>query len=237
MTVALLALLVATGAVAQAVSGIGFGLVCGPILVGTLGPADGVRTCVVLSFVVNIAVLARSHQHVHWKKALGLLLPAVIATPVLAIGLREVPERVGQALAGLAAVGGASALAFGVRWPAAASRKGMVGAGVLSAAMNDAAGIGGPAVALWSDNAGWSLEETRGTLQVYFLALNAVAMATLGLPHQSGTRYAVELVALLGGLAAGTAAAGRIPSRQARQVTLGLAATGGLVVIARALLA
>jgi uncharacterized membrane protein YfcA len=235
LTIALLALLVTAGAVAQAVSGIGFGLVCGPILVGTLGPADGVRTTVVLSFVVNVVVLARSRRDVYWKKALGLLLPAVVATPVLAIWLRQVPDRVGQVLAGLAAVVGASALALGVRWPAADSRKGMIGAGVVSAAMNDAAGIGGPAVALWADNTGWSPEVTRGTLQVYFLALNAVAMLTLGLPHQPGSRYAVELAALAGGLAAGTVVAGRIPSYRARQVTLGLAMTGGLVVIARAL--
>jgi uncharacterized membrane protein YfcA len=236
LTVTLLVLVIVTGALAQAVSGIGFGLVTGPVLVSALGHLDGVRLSVLLSLIVNVAVLAREHPHVRWRSALGLLLPAVIATPVLAVLIRRVPERTAEALAGLAAVAGASALATGLRWRRARGRAGMVAAGVVSAAMNDAAGIGGPAVALWADNAGWSHDTLRGTLQVYFLGLNAVAMASLGLPHQPHVRYAVELAALVGGLALGGLLAKAIRPAVARRATLSLAGAGGLVVLLKALL-
>jgi uncharacterized membrane protein YfcA len=236
LTDVLLVLLVGAGAVAQGVSGIGFGLLCGPILVSALGTADGVRTSVLLSLLVNVGVLAREHRHVAVRSALGLLVPAVIATPLLALALDQLPERTGKVLAGLAAVLGATALMAGLRWPAARGRTGMVGAAVVSAGMNDAAGIGGPAVALWADNAGWAHEKTRGTLQVYFLVLNLVALVTLGLPTQSGQRYAEELVALVIGSLMGAAAAGRTSPASARRVTLLLAFAGGAVVLARALL-
>jgi uncharacterized membrane protein YfcA len=236
LTVTLLVLVIVSGALAQAVSGIGFGLVTGPVLVGVLGHLDGVRLSVLLSTVVNLAVLAREHQHVRRRSAVGLLLPAAIATPLLAVPLRHTPEHAAEALAGLAALVGATALASGVRWQRAHSRGGMVGAAVVSAAMNDAAGIGGPAVALWADNAGWSHDTMRGTLQVYFLGLNAVAIGSLGLPHQPHSRYVVELAALVGGLTLGHLLARWISPAVARRATLSLAGAGGLVVLLKALL-
>lgn len=236
MTDVLLVLLITTGAVAQGVSGIGFSLVCGPALVSALGPAEGVRVSVLLSVLVNVGVLAREHRHVAWGSAVGLLVPAAVATPLLALALHQVPERAAQVLAGLAAVVGAVALARGLRWPAARSRPGMVGAAVVSAAMNDTAGIGGPAVALWADNADWPHEKTRGTLQVYFLGLNAVALVTLGLPHQGTGRYGGMLAALVVGSLLGGLLARRTPAAQARRATLALALAGGVVVLVRAAL-
>ncbi|MCU1600617.1 MAG: hypothetical protein JWO22_1326 [Frankiales bacterium] len=237
LTDGLLVLLIAAGATAQGISGIGFGLICGPVLVSTLGRTDGVRVSVFFSALINLGALAREHAHVAWRSAIGLLLPAVIATPLLALALDQVPSRAAQVIAGLAALVGASALAAGLHWPAAHSRRGMVGAAVVSAGMNDAAGIGGPAVALWADNAGWSHEKTRGTLQVYFLALNTVAMVTLGVPQQSSGRYGEMLAALVGGYLLGGALSRRTPPALARRVTLALAGAGGVVVLVRALIA
>ena len=228
----IVALAVVVGAVAQSVTGVGFVLVCGPFLVAALGPEEGVRTALVLSAVVNVAVLAREHAHVRWSAVPWLLAPAAVATPLLAGTLRAAPDRLLEALAGLAAVVGAAVLAVGLRWRAAQGRAGAVGAGVVSAAMNVVAGIGGPAVVLWADNAGWSRERTRSTLQVYFLALNAVGLASLGTPQGD---LVVPLSALALGLAAGALLALRVPPAWGRRTTLVLAACGGSVVLVRAL--
>ena len=158
-------LAVAAGAVAQSVSGIGFTLVSGPLLVAALGPADGVRLSVVLSLVVNVAVLTRTVRETSWRDAVLLLVPAVLATPLLARLLRDAPERALQALAGAATLVGALVLGAGVRWRAAGGRAGAVGAGVVSAAMNVVAGVGGPAVALYAANAGWPAAAMRSTGQ------------------------------------------------------------------------
>ena len=222
---------VALGAVAQSVSGIGFALVSGPLLVAALGPADGVRLAVALSLVVNVVVLSRTWRQASLREAALLLVPAVLATPLLVRLLRSAPERASEALAGAATLLGAVLLAAGVRWRAAGGRVGAVGAGVVSAAMNVVAGVGGPAVALYATNAGWPAAAMRSTGQAYFLALNAVALAALGLPQVTRTLAAACLLALVAGLVAGGVLAGRVPEEGARRVTLALAGLGGLVVL------
>ena len=227
----IVALAVALGAIAQSVSGVGFVLVCGPALVAALGQREGVRTALVLSMVVNAAVLINEHRHVAWRAAVTLMVPAIVTTPVAAELLQHAPVRLAEALAGAAAVLGAAALAVGLRWHAARGAVGAVGAGVLSAAMNVAAGISGPPVVLWTDNARWPRERTRSTLQVYFLAINAVALASLGLPHRPVRELALALVAVALGLAMGSVLARRVSAVVARRTTLALAAAGGLVVL------
>lgn len=231
----LVVLAVALGAVAQAVSGVGFVLVCGPFLIASLGQAEGVRLALVLSLAVNTAVLLRSHRDVAWREALQLLVPAAVLTPVFALAVGAVPQRLAQAVAGLSAVVGALALLAGVRWRAARGPGGAVGAGIVGAAMSVAAGMSGPPVVLWADNAGWAPERTRGTLQVYFLALNLVGIASLGLPHRGAGGLLACLAAIALGLAVGTVVAHRVTGAAARRTTLALAGAGGLVVLVRAI--
>ncbi|MDT7538228.1 MAG: uncharacterized protein QOI82_1813 [Actinomycetota bacterium] len=233
MTGVFTALAVLVGAVAQSVSGIGFVLVCGPLLVAALGPDEGVRLAVVLSLVVNAAVLARTWRDAELRTALLLLVPAALATPLVVRLLRSAPDRLAEGLAGAAAVVGASALAVGLRWRAARGRAGAVLAGVVSAAMNAAAGIGGPAIALYAGNADWPATAMRSTAQVYFIGLNVVALISLGFPHVAGTLLAGCVAALVIGLLLGSVVARRVPERLARQLTMSLAAVGGLVVVVR----
>lgn len=228
-------LAVGLGALAQSVSGIGFTLVSGPLLVAALGPADGVRLSVLLSLLVNTVVLARTWRRASPRDALLLLVPAALATPVLARLVRSAPERAAEALAGAATVLGAALLAAGLRWRAAGGRLGAVAAGVASAAMNVVAGVGGPAVALYAANAGWPAAAMRSTGQVYFLALNVVAAASLGLPRVAGSLVAACVAAMAVGLVLGARAAARVPESGARAATLALAGLGGLAVLVRAL--
>jgi uncharacterized membrane protein YfcA len=229
------ALAVLVGAMAQSVSGIGFVLVCGPLLVAALGPDDGVRLAVVLSLLVNAAVLARTWRDAELRTALLLLVPAAVATPLAARLLRSAPDRLAEGLAGASAVVGAAALAVGLRWRAARGRAGAVLAGVVSAAMNVAAGIGGPAIALYAGNADWPAKAMRSTAQVYFLGLNAVALVSLGLPHVGGGLLLGCAAALVAGLLLGASLVQRVAEPTARQLTLSLAALGGLVVLVRSI--
>jgi uncharacterized membrane protein YfcA len=231
----LTALAVLVGAVAQSISGIGFVLVCGPLLVVTLGASQGVRLAVVLSLVVNLAVLARTGRQAELRVAGLLLAPAAVATPLVAWLVRSAPDRLEAALAGASAVVGAAALAAGLRWRAARGRAGAIGAGIVSAAMNVTAGIGGPAIALYAANAEWPAAAMRSTAQVYFLGLNVVALASLGWPDVSPGALVASGAALLAGLLLGAGAARRIAEPVAKRLTLGLAAAGGLTVLVRSL--
>src|SRR3954452_18100397 len=108
MTLALAALAVAVGAVAQSVSGIGFALVGGPLLVTVFGAREGVRVAVVLSMLVDVRVLAREHRAVMWRRVLRVLVTALAVTPLLAYLLADAHPRALPAPAGAVIVVGAA---------------------------------------------------------------------------------------------------------------------------------
>ena len=225
-------LAVGAGAVAQAVTGIGFSLVCAPILIATAGSHEGVRLVNTLAAMINVLVLIRGRRDVRVRDAASLLVPAVIATPLLAVAVRHVPGRTLAIAAGVLPIGSAAALASGLRLHIARGRVGAAGAGIVSATMNVIGGIGGPAAAMYAYNADWPASSTRSTLQVFFLVLNVVTVASLGLPQL----HLVYLLGLVGGLAIGVAISRRVEEHHARAVTLVIAAAGGAVAIIRAVI-
>ena len=235
MLTAAVVLAVLVGTLAQSVSGIGFSLVCGPLLVASLGATDGVRLAVVLSLVLNVVLVARYRAEVDRRGALLLLLPTALAVPVFAVVARRLPDRPAEAAAGAVVVLGAVLLAAGARWDAARGRTGAVVAGVVSAATTVVASVSGPPVALWAANAGWPAGVQRATLQAYFLGVNVVALPSLGLPEVPASTVLLCLLALGAGALAGAPLARRVSEPLARRTTLALAGAGGAVVLVRAL--
>lgn len=215
-------------------TGLGFSLVSAPILIAVLGPREGVRTALVLSTFLNVALLVRTHRDVLVRQGAVLLVPAVATTPFLAYASRRVDGRILTIAAGVLTIVSAGALASGLRWRRGAGTGAGVGAGVISAAMNVVGSIGGPALALYSVNAGWPPERARPTLQVIFLTTNIVALCSLGLPRRD-PQQVVLLAAMAVGLAVGLGLARRIREGVARNTTLAVAAVGGAVAVARAL--
>jgi uncharacterized membrane protein YfcA len=226
---------VLVGSLAQSVSGIGFGLVCTPLLVADLGPHNGVRLSIALSLAVNLLVLVRDHEHASASDALLLLVPAGLVTPLTAALIRHAPDRALEAAAGGIAVLGAAALGSGLRVRSAHGRVGAVVAGAISGASNVTAGIGGPPVALYAANAGWSAATTRGTLQVFFAGINTVALLSLGTPDVRHEQWLTAALAMAAGLVLGSRLATRTSEQVARRLTLALAGVGGLAVLVPAL--
>ena len=106
-------------------------------------------------------------------------------------------------------------------------------AGTVSSAMNVVSGVGGPAVAMYAVNARWPPHAMRPTLQLYFLGLNVVSLAALGLAVPEGATTVALLVALGAGLLLGLRVARRLPAHAIRGAVLGLAIVGGMVAIVR----
>lgn len=234
MLTAAVLLAVTVGALAQSVSGIGFVLVCGPLLVAALGPQDGVRLAVLLSLLLNLALLCRLWRSVDLLRTLQLLVPAALATPLLALAVRRLPTRPAEAAAGAVVVVGVLLLVSGARWSAARGPAGAAVAGVLGAAGNVAAGVAGPVVALWATNAQWRADVARASLQAFFLGLNCVALASLGLPSTGAGLLGACAAGLVAGSLLGIPLARRLSERGARRATLALAGAGGAAVLLRA---
>jgi uncharacterized membrane protein YfcA len=231
--VALMAVLVGAGA--QAVTGIGFSLVCAPVLTLVLGGGDGVRLANLLAVGVNLLLLRREWRNAVVHDVLFLLVPAALAIAATAFAISHANPRVLSVASGVLILVAVGALASGVRIRRLAGRTGAVIAGVISGGMNVVGGVGGPAVASYALNANWSPRQTRSTLAIYFLAINVVSVASRGVPGLSAGFIIGAGVALAAGFTIGALFAGRLDVRAVRSGTLLLAAVGACAAIVQGL--
>jgi uncharacterized membrane protein YfcA len=219
------------GAVANSVSGMGFGLVCAPLLALVMDPRQAAALTILLSSPSVAAVLWRERRSVRLADAAIILIPGALTTPLWAFALAHVNQTTLTRTAGATVLLSVAMLAYGFR-----SRRmtGVIGAGVAgatSSAMTVLAAVGGPPVALYAMNADWEASRARGTLQAIFLPLNAVALVALGIPGWQATVYLPALVGLGVGLVIGACAAEFVSSRVARNVTLSLAASSAFTLL------
>ena len=220
----LVAVALVAGAFAQSLTGLGFSLIAAPAMLAMFGPHDGVAIIVVLAAIASLLPLAHQWRHVGVRDAVGLLIPTLIATPVVVAALAGVDASVVAVGAGIAVMIGVLFLARGVVWPGLRGLGGGIAAGVASAVLNVVGGVGGPPVGMYASNAGWTPEHSRATLQFFFLIQNVVTALVIGYVQPPWWM----VVALVVGTAAGVAVAGRVPARAARLAVLVVAGLGGL---------
>jgi uncharacterized membrane protein YfcA len=224
-----------SGGVVQRVTGLGFSLVCVPFLVLLRGPLEGVRLVNVLACVVGVGVIARAHVHVRWRDVALLIVPALVVGPIAGYVARNADQDVLQIVIGIVTLSSVIALASGVRVRALHGPAGAVAAGGISAAMNTMSGVGGPTIAMFGLNAGWEHDELRGTMAAYFLGLNAVSIASLGLPRDPVPALPLLGCTALGGVIVGGLLAPRVPAHWLRTLVLIVAAVGSVTAIAKGL--
>jgi uncharacterized protein len=221
---------VSAGTVAQAVTGIGLVLICGPVLLVMVGPADGVRLALMTSLLLNAALLALHRKDVRARDAMVLFLPAAFVAVPLGFMLRDAHSRMVGVVAGAGIVLAVAASWRGRGWPWMRTTAGAVTAGAVTGAMNVLSATAGPVAALYAVNAGWSAQATTATLQACFAALNVISLAVIGLPSRWGLMAAAAL-GVLAGLGPGQLLARCASPRVARRIVLIVAAAGGLAVI------
>jgi uncharacterized protein len=223
---------VVLGSISQAATGFGFSLVCSPFLVAAYGAPRGVQLSLTLSIALNAVLLALGRGHVAWRKAGVLLVPAVVATVGVGWLVRDADRSTLTTVSGAICLAGVVAIASGARTTWLHGPVGTIVAGRTSGAMTVVAGIGGPPVVLFGQNAAWPHATARATLQAFFLGMNAVALATIGLPDRIPPGPAVALVA---GLPVGWWVQSRLSDRIARPLVLVVAAVGSALAIERGL--
>lgn len=225
------------GAATNRVTGLGFSLVCSPVMLLVLGPRDGVRLLNMVSVVVTLTNVVTSWRGVRRRDCLLLLAAGVTCTPLAAWAAGRADDGVLLVGAGLVTIASAVLLATGRTLRIVRGDGGALGAGAVSATMNVVAGLSGPSVAMYGLNAGWSASEFRPTLQVYFLVLNAVAVASLGPVRPPGPLAVAIAVAVVAGYQLGRVASTRVPAARFRTVVLTVVVAGGLASVARGLTA
>ena len=224
------ALSVLFGSIASVVAGFGFALVCSPFLVAAYGAPEGVQINLLVSGVLSVLLLATGWQHLDRTSTVRLLVPAALASVLLGLPLRGSDTDSLAALAGVVCLVGVAVVAFGRPLRRVTSRLGTAIVGLVSGATNVVAGISGPPVVLFGATIGWSPKVARSTLQAYFLGINVVALATLGLPRHVPL---LVVAAMLVGLVVGWPLADRLPPDLVRSLGLVLAAVGSVLAIVR----
>lgn len=221
------------GSVAQAVTGFGFSLVTAPFLVLLLGPLNAVRLVNLLALFFNVVMLIREHKGVDLGNAARLLAPALVAAPAAAYVVHRTDPALLSIVVGITVLACAFLLASGRRAERLRGPGGMVVAGAASAAMNTTSGVGGPTVAMYALNAGWSTEMSRPTFQAYFLGLNVLSFVSLGPVSLQPVPAALVGAAIVAGYIAGVTALHRLSAVTVGKAIVGLAMAGGFAAVIR----
>lgn len=216
------------GAALQRTTGLGFALVCGPVLVLVLNPFDGIVLANLLSACVSTVVLLSTWRGIDRRMALGMSVGVVLGVPVgawLVVQLAPAPLLV--LVGGITSV--AVALAFRRRpmW-VLDHRGGPVVAGTVSGFSNVTAGVGGPALAVYGSSQSVPLATFVPTVQIVGLFTNLLSLAAKHEFHLPWQLVVSAVLTLFAGVAVGTVFGRKIPPAKARVLVLVLALVGGL---------
>lgn len=233
-------LVLAVGSYLQRVSGMGVGLVAGPVLAVLLGPVEGILVVNVLAFINAALTTLTVRKNVDWKKfaviagtlILGIVPGAWLVTYTSPAWL--------QILVGLLLLVALSVTTFGQRHvPQVEGRAPAAVAGAVGGFMNTLAGIAGPAITVYAQASRWEQRTYAATLQPIFMvagALSFLAKTAMGAGDLAGTDWLiwpVGVVAMFVGVGLGTATSDKIAKSTARRIALSLAVLGGVTAIVR----
>lgn len=243
VSLGLLALGTYIGAATQRVTGLGFALVSVPFLVLAIGPREGVLLANLLGLCTCIVVAVTTWSHIYWRRTLMLVVGAAVGVQLGARASLAIPAPYtmiavsAMALVSLSLVGGASnrvahaleVSAAGWRWHS------RVVTGAISGFMNATAGIGGPAVVVFGKAVRWPQTSFVASLQAYFIAVNAMAIATKGMPELHLATVITVATSVAVGIGTGFLLNRRISQATALRVTIWVAALGSMAVGIRGL--
>jgi uncharacterized protein len=228
LELAAIGIVVLVAAAVQAASGYGFSLMLSPVLQVMGQSINGVRIVNVLSFIVNVVLLAPAYKGANGRRVAALALPAVVLTPVGAWLALHLDNHLIGLVAGFMVVSSAIALLTGLRVRSLRGSIGAVVAGGASGIMNAISGVGGPTVALYTANADWPPKQVIPTTQLYFLAINGTAIFSLGPPVISWVEGLFLLAMLLSGIIVGVRFRRVLSDQALRPAILCLALAGGM---------
>lgn len=233
MTAALVGLAIILGATTQRVTGMGFALVAGPLLVLLLGPGPGVLLEQVVGIVVSALVFVTVWRDVDWRVLPWLLVPALVGTVPGVMVAKVLPDAWLQVAVGWLVLVALLATLASARARVFHGRRGATASGLLSGFMNATAGVGGPAIVLYRISSDWPHRAFVATAQVYFTVISAAVIGARGVPHLTTATWAAAGVALFVGLGLGSLLAPRVPERTARRLVVAVALVGAVATIVK----
>lgn len=244
MTVAIIVFLtVFIGSCMQRISGMGLGLVGGPVLMLVMGPVNGILVLNVLATINALMTTLTVRKNVNWKYFAVIASVLVFGAVPGAIMVREVSPDWLLLVAGTLLLLALSVVTAGKRYvPRVEGYVPMAASGIVAGFMNTLAGIAGPAITVYSTAARWDQRMYAATLQPIFMvsgALSFIIKQFTGAGDLGTIDPAIWPLGLFGmaaGIFAGVKIAPRISRQKAHQLALALAVLGGLTAVIRGLI-
>ena len=236
-------LVVVVGSTLQRVSGMGLGLIGGPILMLIMGPVEGILVINVLACVNAMLTTYSVRENVSWKK-FGLIAPVmVIGSLAAALLIRRMDTAGLMIVVGAALLVALAVVTFGKKFVPSMEGKGpAISAGILGGFTNTLAGVAGPVITVYAQAAKWPQNVYAATLQPIFVVggfFSVMTKTLTGAAHFDGLPWIMWPAGVLGmcvGIWAGTRISQRVPREKARVLSLSVAGLGAASALIRGLL-
>ena len=233
---------VVMGAGMQRITGMGFALVAAPFLVLLLGPVEGVVLVNMCGAVTAGAIIFRVVRDIDWKRYVLLTASALLGIIPAAFLIRLVPPAVLEIGIGVILAVGLTVLLALKSVTLPARRRYLFTAGGCVHEPAQAAGVGGPAVSMYSIATRWQHKSFAATMQPYFFTIGTFSLISKALtapatfPALPWGMWVAVGVACLGGLVLGDIASKYVPARAAQILLIILAYLGAAATIVRGVL-
>jgi uncharacterized membrane protein YfcA len=223
---ALTSLVVCAGTALQVATGVGLGLLAGPVLILSLESGTAIFVAIILNLLVSFALLPQEKGEIYWPPLRLLLVGTLVGVPLGWLVLQQIDATTLKLFTGVVVLAAAIQLLL-LRWGAAigdgktARLRTLVGGG-FSGFMSGCLAIPGP-VAMWTllqQDIAPSL--VRATLRALFVfSYGAAFLIHFGLGGETGAGWST-VAALVPALAVGVVL-GVVVKRNVREATLHVA--------------
>ncbi|MEJ6548740.1 sulfite exporter TauE/SafE family protein [Corynebacterium sp. USCH3] len=228
------------GSCMQRVSGMGVGLIGGPVLSIAIGPVEGIMVINALAAINAAMSTVTVRRDIDWGKfaLIGsvMVLGAVPGTWLIHV----MPPAVLQIVVGALLLVALGVTTFGKRFiPTVSGRLPAATAGVLGGFSNTLAGVAGPVITVYAQASRWDQRTFAATLQPLFIVSGVVSFAIKYLTGAGDISsepwgiWPVAVVAMVIGIALGMVFSRRIDRERARKLAVAMASLGGVTVLVR----
>jgi uncharacterized protein len=241
MSVALLfsVLAVFLAAIVRGFSGFGFSLLAVSALTLFYAPAEVVPAVFLLEVAASLHLLPSIWNDIHWKSLLPLIIGCLIATPVGAYFLANVPAGPMQIALSIFVLVSVAVLWSGFVLAKVPGFATSTGVGAASGLFNGAFGIGGPPVVVFYFASPAGVAAGRASVIAFFLVTDIVGLLNLSVyglvTRDSVTKAALFLPVLFAGVWIGARGFKSVDEKLFRRIVLVVMAALAMIGAAKAL--
>lgn len=228
------------GACMQRVSGMGVGLIGGPVLSIAIGPVEGIMVINALAAINAVVTTVSMRRDVDWGKFALIGSVMVVGAIPAAWLIGAITPSVLQIVVGALILMALALTTFGIRYiPPMSGRVPAVVSGVLGGFSNTLAGVAGPVITVYAQASRWDQRTFAATLQPLFVVSGVVSFGIkylTGAGELSGDNWGIwpaAIVAMVVGIGLGVVFTRHIDRGRARTLAVTIAFLGGVTVLVR----